>query len=451
MPAPVTSHRIAHVGTGGRGLMYNRAIAARPDLELVALLDRNEGRMAYHNRRLTEAGRPAAATYGPDEFAQMVALNDVDTVVVTSMDVTHDDYIVAAVEAGLRVITEKPMTTDFERAKRILAAVERTGNHITVTFNYRYNPVHERFAQLIAQGTIGEVVSVHFEWLLNTRHGADYFRRWHRDKANNGGLMVHKASHHFDLVNWWINQAPRTVFAFGQHAFYGRQNGERLGLRRDYERAYGSPAAEHDPFAIHLDRNDQMRELYLENERYDGYHRDQNVFGDGITTEDDMAVLARFDGGATMSYHLTAYSPWEGYRVMVNGTSGRLELEVTESGWTRPPEGSDVTEGPLHGEHAAENAGGAQILLRPLWAPPQVVGVPFDHAGHGGGDQRLLDDLFGPEPGGPAANADGASGMRADEVDGALAMAVGAAANISFESGAPADISELLGRELHRR
>jgi|EP01046_Picozoa_sp_COSAG06_P080636 predicted dehydrogenase len=45
---------------------------------------------------------------------------------------------------------------------------------------------------------IGEIKSVHFEWLLDTIHGADYFRRWHRNKNNSGGLMVHKATHHFD-------------------------------------------------------------------------------------------------------------------------------------------------------------------------------------------------------------------------------------------------------------
>ena len=50
-------------------------------------------------------------------------------------------------------------------------------------------------------GVIGNVVSVDFHWLLDTRHGADYFRRWHRNKRNSGGLLVHKATHHFDLVN----------------------------------------------------------------------------------------------------------------------------------------------------------------------------------------------------------------------------------------------------------
>ena len=57
--------------------------------------------------------------------------------------------------------------------------------------------------------------------MLDTKHGADYFRRWHRDKAHSGGLLVHKASHHFDLVNWWIQSAPTRVFASGGLRFYG--------------------------------------------------------------------------------------------------------------------------------------------------------------------------------------------------------------------------------------
>ena len=431
--------------------MYNQAVGARPGLDVVALLDPNPGRMAYHNGVITGRGDAPAATYGPDGFDAMVAEQGVDTIVVTSMDVTHDTYIVAGLEAGCRVITEKPMTTDGERARRILDTVARTGNHPTVTFNYRYHPVHERFARLLADGEIGEVTSVHFEWLLDTRHGADYFHRWHREKANSGGLMVHKASHHFDLVNWWIDQHPDTVMAFGQRRFYGRENGERLGLRRDYDRAHGSPAAADDPFGFDLNADDRTRALYLDSERYDGYQRDRNVFGEPVTIEDDMAVLARFDGGATLSYHLTAFAPWEGYRVMVNGTAGRAELDVVESAWTPRPVGSAPVGSPagsttagIHGEAASSTAGGAQILLRRHWEPARVVEVPFDHAGHGGADVRLLDDLFGRADGSPAPPAEDASRLRANEVDGAYAMALGAAANVSFASGMPTRISDVL-------
>ncbi|HYY28187.1 MAG TPA: Gfo/Idh/MocA family oxidoreductase [Chthoniobacterales bacterium] len=64
--------------------------------------------------------------------------------------------------------------------------------------------------ELLIADAIGEVKSIHFEWLLDTNHGADYFRRWHREKPNSGGLMVHKATHHFDLINWWLDTTPET-------------------------------------------------------------------------------------------------------------------------------------------------------------------------------------------------------------------------------------------------
>jgi len=141
----------------------------------------------------------------------MLEREKVDTVVVSTIDRTHDEYIVAALHAGCDVVTEKPMTTDADRCRRILDAQAETGRAVTVTFNYRYNPVHAKVREVIADGAIGEIGSVHFEWLLDTRRGADYFRRWHRDKTNSGGLMVHKATHHFDLVNWWIASSPHVV------------------------------------------------------------------------------------------------------------------------------------------------------------------------------------------------------------------------------------------------
>jgi predicted dehydrogenase len=431
--------RAAIVGTGSRAQLFTEGLAHREHVEVAALCDPNRVRMAHHNRMLAAAGRPQARTYAPDGFAELLRAERVDTVVVTTVDALHDGYIVPALRAGCRVVTEKPMTTDAERCRRILDTVTETGGDLSVAFNYRFNPVHELVRRELHSGAIGDILSVHFEWLLDVRHGADYFRRWHREKANSGGLMVHKAGHHFDLVNWWLGARPERVFGLGRLGFYGRENGERTGYRRDYDRAHGSPAAAGDPFALHLEDNEGLRALYLDAEKEDGYHRDRNVFGDGITIEDDMAVLARYDTGATMSYHLTAYSPWEGYRVMFNGTGGRLELEVEESAWQRPQARLTSAKGAVHGDTALENAGGARILVRPLWQPPREVDIPeFDHAGHGGGDARMLRALFDGETGG-----DG-SAPTATVVDGALALATGLAANAAFQQGEPVNIDDVV-------
>ncbi|MFF3147533.1 Gfo/Idh/MocA family protein, partial [Streptomyces sp. NPDC057927] len=362
-----------------------------------------------------------------------------DLVVVCTVDRTHDAYIVRALESGCDVVTEKPMTTDADRARRILDARRRTGREVRVAFNYRYNPVHSAVREILASGGIGEVGSVHFEWLLDLRHGADYFRRWHREKANSGGLMVHKSTHHFDLVNWWLGTRPETVYAQGGLFFYGDTAGRRRGLARPYTRAHGSPAARDDPFAVHLADSPALRALYLDAEHEDGYHRDQNVFGPGVTIEDDMAVLVRYASGATLTYHLTAYAPWEGYRVCFNGSEGRLELLVEESTWSRPPVRTRTSGPVMHGAAVGDEAERTELLLRRFWEPPQEVKVPTGEGGHGGGDVRMLADLFG-------ERADGADplGRAADAVDGARSLVTGLAANRSFESGLPVRAQALL-------
>ncbi len=85
---------------------------------------------------------------------------------------------------------------------------------------------------------------------------------------------MHKSTHHFDLVNFWIGSQPESVFAFGDLLFYGRENAEARGETQFYERATGNPIAENDPFALHLDKNDHLKAMYLDAEHEYGYRRD---------------------------------------------------------------------------------------------------------------------------------------------------------------------------------
>ena len=436
--------RLALVGAGARAEMFVRAITGpHPNgdrragrVELVALADVNQSRMDAHNRWLRAAGHSPVPTYDAGDLATMLAAERVDQLLVTSVDRTHAGHIVTALEAGCDVLTEKPMTVDAESARAILDAVERTGRTVQVAFNYRFNPVHEVVRTLLAGGAVGEIGSVHFEWLLDVRHGADYFRRWHRDKANSGGLLVHKSGHHFDLVNWWLQAAPVEVYAQGRLFLYG-PDGKRHGYDRGYERAHGSPAALGDPFALDLAANPRMKELYLDAEEEDGYHRDQSVFAPGVTIEDDLAVLVRYDTGATMTYHLTAYAPWEGYRLMVNGSKGRLELEVIESDHVSPAAAGELKGAAVHGSEAAPEQGSVTLTLRPYWAPPQAIELqPHERGGHGGADRRMTAVLFGGKND-PLARS-------ATARDGALALLTGLAANRSLQTAAPVHVADLL-------
>src|SRR5687768_3419715 len=447
--------RYAVVGLGSRSAMYTSALLGgdyADRAELVGYCDVNQTRMDYWNARYADKlGARPVPTFKADRFDEMVKQQRPDCVIVTSIDCTHHEYITRAMRLGCDAITEKPMTIDAGRCRQILDTIRETGKRLTVTFNYRYAPRNSKVKELLASGIIGEVNSVHFEWLLDTRHGADYFRRWHREKQNSGGLMVHKATHHFDLVNWWLDSRPRTVFAQGGLVFYGRANAEARGEEHVYDRAHGSAAAANDPFALHLDRDEKLRALYLAAEHEDGYFRDRGVFSDGITIEDDVAVLVRYRSGATMSYHLTAYSPWEGFRVAFNGDRGRLEYEVEESsyvsGATTDTNSPELSAGAGAGAGAAASAPRehavsepTRIIVRPQWAKPYLATVPSGESGHGGGDKRLLADVFSDAP------APDPLGRRADHVAGAYSILTGIAANRSMETGLPVAVDTLVKR-----
>ncbi|MBN8711311.1 MAG: dehydrogenase [Verrucomicrobia bacterium 61-8] len=427
--------RFALVGTGGRSWMFTQALSStyRDRCALVALCDTNQTRMDFYNREIAEkCDAEPVPTYLASDFDRMVREQRPDVVIVSSIDRTHHEYIVRAMELGCDVITEKPLTIDIEKCEAILDAVARTGRKLTVTFNYRYAPLRTKVKELLMEGAIGEVKSVHFEWLLDTNHGADYFRRWHRDKRNSGGLMVHKATHHFDLVNWWLESSPETVFAFGNLGFYGRENALRRGVSAFYERGTeDSAAAASDPFALDLRKSENLRHLYLDAEHEDGYRRDQSVFSDGITIEDTMNVLVRYKSGVQMSYSLYTYAPWEGYRIALNGTKGRIEVNHQEASYINAGTGS-LTEGKSSSE---------QIILLPLFQKPVVVEIPPSEGGHGGGDPVMLDEIFGgkafPDPFHRAAN----------HIDGARSILTGIAANESFRTGLPVKVDSLLRLE----
>ena len=444
----MTKKRYAVVGTGGRSDMYICALAGedyKEYAELVAFCDVNQGRMDYYNERIGKKfNHPPVPTYLSQDFDRMIAECKPDTVIVTTMDRTHHKYGCRAMELGCDVISEKPMTTDAEKCQQIIDMQKKTGKHYTVTFNYRYSPRNTKIKELLKSGICGEITSVNFEWLLDTSHGADYFRRWHRNKRNSGGLMVHKATHHFDLVNWWLDSVPVTVYAMGDLKFYGRENAEKRGITEFYQRSLGSEIAKKDPFGFRLDKDytEFLQRLYFDSEKYDGYQRDQSVFGDGIDIEDNMSVMVRYKNNVVMNYTLCAHCPYEGYRICFNGTKGRLEFYIVERGVTQLHE--DFSTFGNREEEEAESQDvdrkkmAPEIIFQPFWGKPVVY--TYDKSakgGHGGGDVKLMNNLF-------IGVQDDPFGHAADFTDGAMSILTGIGANISMRTGEPVKVQELI-------
>lgn len=420
--------KIALVGTGIRGITFwgKRLVDEYSDiLEFVGLHDHNPGRLAY--------GRSYIGTDCPlfDDFGAMIREARPDLLIVTTKDSTHHDFIIRALDMGCDVLTEKPLTTDAAKCQAILDAERRSGKNLIVGFNYRWSPYNTKIKELLASNAIGRITSVDFHWYLNTYHGASYFRRWHGLMENSGSLWVHKATHHFDLLNWWIDSEPAEVFAYGDLEFYGKNGPFRGSNCRNCK--YSADCE----FYWDINSSSFDKALYADHEHHDGYIRDNCLFREEIDIYDKMSAQVRYQNNVQLNYSLTTYSPLEGWRAAINGTEGRLEA------WTDIPYYRDlqVSQSEKHdlelSQERESEVVNEPIILHKLWKDHQTVQVPMERGGHGGGDQRLQDKLFrdprAPDPYGHTA------GSR----DGAMSVLIGIAARESIEKKKPIQIAGL--------
>ncbi len=427
--------RVAIVGTGIRGVSFwgeflNREYA--DVVEFVALCDTNPGRLAYSRRSI---GVNCPTFTDVDEMLDTVGI---DTLVVTTTDSTHHTLIVKGLERHLDVITEKPMTTDERQCQAVLDAARESRGRLLVGLNYRYGKIFARLKERLAAREIGKLTSIDFNWYLNVHHGASYFRRWHGIREYGGTLLVHKSAHHFDLLNWWIGADPVEVHAYGSLEHYGANNAFRGKRCMDCEHAADCA------YFWDLRGNQRMMDLYHSHEAHDGYIRDACLWREAIDVYDKMAVQIRYANGVQVSYSLTTYSPYEGFRLGFNGTDGRMET------WEGVPSLMAVQhdqatlhdkEMDQHGNRHAELEY-HEIVTQRNFAPFERERLPYVRAGHWGGDRLMADYLFRGRSDRP--DLDQQAGLR----DGALSVLVGIAARRSIDEGRPVRIADLTNLEL---
>ena len=333
---------------------------------------------------------------------------------------------------GVNVITEKPMTTDEVKCKKILEAEKKSGKKVVVAFNYRHSVHAMQVKELLAKDRIGKVVSVDFNWYLNVHHGADYFRRWHGRMAKSGSLWVHKSTHHFDLLNWWLNSEPVEVSAYGSLDHYGKNNPFRG------KRCKGCEHKDNCKFFWDITKDERQVGLYVNNEHHDGYIKDGCVWSNEIDIYDKMSAQIIYANGVTVNYSLTTYSPYEGWQIAFNGLKGRMETWDDIPYLQKTPQDQAT-------RHATEmsNADDAipgefrEIMVMDNFNKDyEIYTTPKIKGGHGGGDVRMQRRIF-------VDKTDNPHNVMAGTREGAMSILIGIAARKSIALKRPVKISEL--------
>ncbi|MCM3238499.1 Gfo/Idh/MocA family oxidoreductase [Heyndrickxia oleronia] len=421
-------NKVIVCGISNRAMkMYIEAILTyfKQNNRIVGLIDPDPRRVELCKEKYPELRNLPSGQ--PEAIDQMINELKPDILLVAGRDDTHVNYILKGLQHHLTVITEKPMVTNVKDVKKVIDAEAKSNGKVIVAFNYRYNPFHRKIKEMILEDKLGGITSIDLNWYIDTYHGASYFKRWNRRRDFSGGLSIHKSTHHFDLVNWWINQNPVEVFAFGALNYYGKdgelnpsQANHRYCGTCDEKSAcqyYRRWTNRRNSFSVkddHLSSN-------IEESAYTNYRPDACIFDHEIDIEDTYTATVKYDKGALLSYSVNFSTPYEGYRLAINGTKGRLETteyhEPNRIAFPFPEQTIDYF---------------------PLFGSKEIIHVVQNEGGHGGGDPLLLEDLFlGVDPNRPY---DILAGTHA----GAYSIAVGEGVWRSVKENQPIRIHELL-------
>lgn len=238
--APSDQINLGIIGVGSRGQQLMRTFLRVPGVRFAGLCDVYEPRFAA-GRKITNENTP---TY--HDYRELLAVRDVDAVIVSTPLSFHSEHIVAALESGRHVYGEKSMALTVEQCDRILDAVKRSGRHYQVGLQYHYAPWYQEVLRRIQAGKLGRVTQIYAYWHRNNSWrrpvppGSDAklerLINWRLYKEYSGGLVAELGSHHINFANEVFGGPPESVVGSGGIDFWkdGRETHDNVQLTYRY-------------------------------------------------------------------------------------------------------------------------------------------------------------------------------------------------------------------------
>jgi predicted dehydrogenase len=351
--------RIGIVGTGQRATAHAKAIVASPDAELTVLCDRDEKRL--HDFAHTYPVGKARLTTSLDE---LLAENRVDGVVITVPDRAHREVAERCFAAGKHCMLEKPMALTVEDCQSIIRAKEAAGRILQIGFVLRYTPYWRKIKAIIESGALGQIMSVSACEYLRVGHSISYMRRWHRKKENSGSFLLAKCSHDLDVLCWLIGSRPTRVASFGDNNFF-------LPKKRPASHCSICPDAETCPYKF--GRQDDGFVVLSEEQKANlsKYDIDLCVYNDDKDIVDNQVSLLEFGNNVRATFSLQCFYPYLSERfITITGSKaylfGTCQKNLIE----------------LH--HSADQR--KEVI--------DLSGEVEEGDGHGGGDNRFIQEFI---------------------------------------------------------
>lgn len=318
----------AVLGLGNRGSVYSNNLIKHAEAKIVAVCDVSEASL-----------RQARELYGVSENSlflseeRFFSEKRADVLIIATLDALHCRQTVRALELGYDVLLEKPIAPDMEECELIYEAAQKYGGNVVICHNLRYTPFYQKLKTLIADGLIGEVLSVEQAENVAYHHYMCSFIRgkWH-DSKQTSPIILAKCCHDLDIISWLANKNENTVESFGTLGFYNPKHKPEGAANRcldckykqciynAYEFFVNAPGCLCVPYGF--DPTPENIAAYLREK--------DNLYGEcvfnGINDVcDRQSVFIGMNDDVTASLLMHGFSVYETYRITrVFGTKGEI-------------------------------------------------------------------------------------------------------------------------------
>lgn len=367
--------KLAILGLGARGrLVYLNHMSKYSDVDIAALCDIKKD--VLETSKQNYAPKARCFDNEKDFFS---AGKMADFLVIATQDRDHYRHAMAAMKLGYHLILEKPVTGVETELDEILAYSKEHNRKILVCHVLRYAPFFQKIKEILDSGLIGDVVNIVHQENIGFWHFAHSFVRgnW-RDENATSPILLAKTCHDFDLLYWYIGKECTGVSSYGSLNYFTKENQPKGAVSYclngcavkkdcpfDAEKLYCSPFAQTgaDQYEVAMGKLNASKKEAREILKISPYGR--CVFACDNNVNDHQVVNMQFEGGATATLTLSAFTKNCYRRIHIMGTQGDLH-------------GTDITK---------------TITVNLFGKPSKIFQAKPVATGHGGGDKGFCDTI----------------------------------------------------------
>jgi hypothetical protein len=332
---PVTAITL---GAGSRGNVYGNFAEKFPTLlDIVGVAEpiplRNERYATKHKIADTNRFNTWERVFERPKFA--------DAIIITTPDALHYAPCMKALEMGYDILLEKPIAPTEKECRNILALAKKTGRIVAVCHVLRYAPYFVKMKELIAQGAVGEVISIqHLEPIEHMHMSHSYVRgNWHNSKTTTP-IILAKSCHDLDIIKWVINKPAKQISAMGDLKWFRKENAPQGSTARCTDGCAVERTCPYSAIKMYYEQRQRLGvfdlpddktkhpEAIMEKLKTTNYGR--CVYRMENDQPDHYITNIRFGDNVTASFSMEAFTSYAGRRTRVMGSMGDMVGDMTE-------------------------------------------------------------------------------------------------------------------------